>query len=166
VPEVVHKKPLTELIALGESATLEFKSTLQWDMVRNQINKDLRLSCLKTIAAFLNTAGGTLVIGVEDNGHVCGLDNDLKVARNSLDRFEQILTSLIADKIGPQYGHLIKIRFETVEDRTVCVIDVDRAAEPVFVKGPSGSQFYTRVGNTTRLLDPAETLSYVQMNWE
>jgi len=165
-PEVVHKKPIAELIALGESATLEFKSTLQWDMVRTQVNKDLRLSSLKTIAAFLNSAGGTLVIGVEDNGHVCGLANDLKIAKNSVDRFEQILTSLITDKMGPQHGHLIRIRFEAVDDRTVCVVDADKAPEPVFVKGPSGSKFYIRVGNTTRLLDPAETLSYVQMNWE
>ena len=165
-PEVVHRKPIAELIALGESATLEFKSTLQWDMVRSQVNKDLRLSSLKTIAAFLNSAGGTLVIGVEDNGHVCGLANDLKIAKNSVDRFEQILTSLITDKMGPQHGHLIRIRFETVDDRTVCVVDADKTPEPVFVKGPSGSKFYIRVGNTTRLLDPAETLSYVQMNWE
>lgn len=165
-PEVVHKKPIAELIALGESATLEFKSTLQWDMVRSQVNKDLRLSSLKTIAAFLNTAGGTLVIGVEDSGHVCGLANDLKLAKNSVDQFEQILTSLITDKMGAQYGHLVKTRFETVDGDTVCVVDADKAPEPVFVKGPAGSQFYIRVGNTTRLLDPAETLSYVQMNWE
>ena len=61
-----------------------------------------------------------------------------------------------------QYGHLALL----VDGDSVSVVDADKAPEPVFVKGPSGSQFYIRVGNTTRLLDPAETLSYVQMNWE
>ena len=52
------------------------------------------------------------------------------------------------------------------DDDTICLVNADKAPEPVFVKGPCGSQFYIRVGNTTRLLDPAETLSYVQMNWK
>lgn len=165
-PEVVHERPISELVALGESATLEFKSTLQWDVVQEKVNKHLRHSVLKTIAAFLNSAGGTLVIGVEDNGHVYGLENDIKTTGNSLDRFEQLLTSLISDRIGVELGHFIDIRHETIDDETVCVVDVDRSLEPAFLEGRRGREFYIRVGNTTRLLDAEETVDYVQMNWE
>jgi predicted HTH transcriptional regulator len=151
---------------LGESATLEFKSTLQWDVVQERINKHLRHSVLKTIAAFLNSAGGTLIIGVEDNGHVFGLDKDLKTTGKSLDKFQQLLTSLISDRIGPEYARFIKTRFESISGKTVCVIDTDRSPEPAFLKGRRGQEFHVRLGNTTRLLDAEETVDYVQTNWE
>jgi hypothetical protein len=165
-PEVVHERPISELITLGESATLEFKSTLQWDVVQEKMNKHLRHSVLKTIAAFLNSAGGTLVIGVEDDGHIYGIEQDIKTTGNSLDKFEQLLTSLISDRIGAELGHFIDIRYETVDDKTVCVVDVDRSLEPAYLKGRRGREFYIRMGNTTRLLDVEETVSYVQTNWE
>jgi hypothetical protein len=164
-PQVVHKRSVNELIALGESTTLEFKSTLQWDVVENHINKDLRYSVLKTIAAFLNSQGGTLIIGVEDNGEIYGLKNDLKTVDNSLDRYEQLLASLISENIGPHYGTFIKVRFESVKAESVCVIDVDKASEPSFLKSKSGKEFYVRVANTSRALDAAEVVQYIQMNW-
>lgn len=165
-PEVVHERPVAELVQLGESATLEFKSTLQWDMVTKQVNKQLRYSVLKTIAAFMNSAGGTLVIGVEDDGTVCGLDNDLATVHHSLDRFEQLLTNLMAEALGGHVAGLVRTRFEVLGDKTVCTVDVERAPGPVFVHEHSGSVFYTRFGNTTRLLDVEEATKYIQTNWE
>jgi len=165
-PEVVHRRPITELISLGESVTLEFKSTLQWDVIQNRVNKTLRFSVLKTIAAFLNTAGGTLVIGVDDDGHVLGLEKDLQVFQGSLDRFEQTLTNLVHHHIGAEFAPFIKVRLEQTDGQAVCVVDVDRAPEPAFMEGPRGKEFYVRLGNTTRALDPEETVRYIQMNWQ
>lgn len=89
-PVVMHERSIRDLIALGESATLEFKSTLQWDVIQGKLNKELRFSVLKTIAAFLNSAGGTLIIGVDDSGGIVGLGRDLQLVKNnSLDGFEQ-----------------------------------------------------------------------------
>jgi len=165
-PEVVHRRPVTELAALGESATLEFKSTLQWDVVQGKQNTRLRFEVLKTIAAFLNTAGGTLVIGVEDDGHILGLAQDLIMTKGSVDNFEQTLMSLVQRYIGAGIAPFIKNRFEEIDDQTVCVVDVDRAGEPIFMDGPRGKEFYVRLGNTTRVLDSEETVRYVHTNWE
>lgn len=162
---IQREKPVEDLIKIGESATLEFKSTLQWDMVQNKMNKNLRHSVLKTIAAFLNSDGGTLVIGVEDDGNICGLKNDLKVLHNSIDHFEQTLTSLIIDYIGAIYSGYVKIRFEEVEGKKICVVDIEKAQEPAFLKGKRGKEFHIRFGNTTRILDAEETTKYVQENW-
>lgn len=164
-PEETHERPIGDLIALGESVSLEFKSTLQWDVVQNQANKHLRQSVLKTIAAFLNSQSGMLLIGVEDSGAIYGLENDLELLGGSLDRFGQLLTSLVCDYIGPEYSQLIKIRFETVAGKKVCILDVDKASEPTFIQGQKGKEFYVRAGNTTRALDPAETVRYIEMNW-
>ena len=163
--EETHRRPITDLIGLGESYVLEFKSTLQWDIVRQTQNKALRQSSLKTIAAFLNSQGGTLVIGVEDDGNLFGLNRDLKLTRNSQDNFEQLLVSLISDMIGAFIAPYYRIRFEDIEDKTVCVIDVERSPEPVFITIDGSRVFYVRIGNTSRILDHEETLKYVEANW-
>lgn len=165
-PEKVHDRSIADIIKLGESATLEFKSTLQWSVVHNRIDKLLRHSVLKTIVAFLNSEGGTLVIGVEDNGEIFGLESDLKVLKKSWDKFLQLLTSLIKDYVGGAYASFIKIRIEKANGRRICVIDVTKASEPAFLKGAHGKEFHVRFGNTTRMLDAEETMRYIQMNWE
>lgn len=165
-PEIVHRRPLQELIRLGESATLEFKSSFQWDVVQGIHNAGLRLQTLKTIAAFLNSGGGTLVIGVEDNGSVFGLEQDLlTVNNNNLDGFQQLLASQISESIGAGYWPYIKIRFEQLDSHQVCVIDVERASEPAYVQGKSGQEFYVRLASTSKRLDAQDAIQYVQANW-
>lgn len=163
--ETARKRPITELIRLGESLNLEFKSTLQWDTVRNQQNKNLRHSVLKTIAAFLNTEGGTLLIGVEDDGSVCGLDDDLRLLHKSKDNFLQLFNSLISEYIGPEYAGLIKTRLEDINGKSICVVDVAKALDPVYLKSVRGKEFFIRTGNATRSLDPEQTVAYVSMHW-
>ena len=163
--EDTQRRPVKELIAMGESPFIEFKTTLQWDVRQGQKNPALRHSVLKTIAAFLNTEGGTLIIGVEDDGSIYGLERDLALVQNSPDRFEQLLANLISDALGPQYNHLIRGRFEEVDGKLVYVLEVEKAPEPVFLKGPRGKEFYIRVRTTSRALDPEQTVEYIQMNW-
>ena len=164
-PMPATERPIAELIELGEGPSLEFKSTLQWDVVQNQQNKALRHSVLKTLAAFLNSAGGTLILGVEDSGAIYGLERDLSLVGGTRDKFQQLLSSLIADYLGAAVSPLIRVRFEVVEGKTICVIDVDKAAEPVFLKGERGKEFYVRMGSTTRALDPEQTVAYISTNW-
>ncbi len=164
-PEETHQRPITDLINLGESYVLEFKSTMQWDAVRNERNNALRQSSLKTVNAFMNSQGGTLVIGVEDDGGIYGLDRDLSLTHHSRDRFEQLLISLIEKSMGATTAPNFRVRFEDVGDKSVCVVDVERSPEPVFMMTDKGKTFYIRMGNTSRALDPEETLKYVEANW-
>ncbi len=164
-PEIVHQRSAAELVKLPESATLEFKSTLQWDVVRNCDNKALRHSVLKTVAAFFNSEGGTLIVGVEDDGGIFGLERDIACTGGSSDRFGQTFANLVTSDIGPEFGYLLSPRFEELEGHLVYVVDVKAAGQPAFLAGPSGKQFFIRLGNTTRQLDPEETVSYIQMKW-
>ena len=127
-------------------------------------NKGLRDAVLKTLVAFMNTEGGTLLIGVEDSGKIFGLEKDLSIAGGSHDRFLQLLNSLVADRIGVQYSPNVIARMDSVEGKPVCVVDASKSAEPVFMSGQRGREFYVRVGNTTRSLDAEETLSYIEHN--
>ena len=157
-------RPVAELIEMGEGSNLEFKSTLQWDVVEDRQNKALRDSVLKTLAAFMNSDGGNLLIGVEDSGHIFGLDKDFSILGGSQDRFLQLLSSLIADKIGPQYASLVSPQFEDMDGKTICVVKTSKSSEPAFLSGQRGREFFVRVGNTTRALDPEQTVNYIEVN--
>ncbi len=166
-PEPPRGSTAEELRHQGESVTLEFKSTLRWDLIRQQVNKDLQFSVLKTIAAFLNTEGGTLVIGVEDDGTPVGLEKDLQTLKKPTeDVFQQMLMNLMAEHVGAEFAALMQVRFEKVEGKTVCVVEVDAAAEQAYMTGPRGKEFFIRAGNTSRALDAEATVSYVQMHWQ
>ncbi len=164
--EKTKQRPAEEIIAMGEGPFVEFKSTLQWDVRQNRKNPALRHSVLKTIAAFLNREGGVLLIGVEDDGNIFGLEHDLALVHNSMDKFEQLLANLITENFGPQYNHLIKGRFERVKNKWIYVVEIEKAPEPVFLKRGDKKEFYIRVRTTSRSLDPEETVAYIQMNWE
>ena len=154
IRKIGNRRPISELIKLPESPQLEYKSTFQWDVKQNRKNEDLRLSVLKTIAAFLNSEGGTLIIGVEDNGNVFGLEKDLSLlSRGDLDQFEQTVINLVCDRIGASFTQLLKTRFETIEGKDVCAINVKKSTKPVFLKSNKGLEFYIRAGNTSRSLD-------------
>lgn len=164
-PIILHKRPIYDLIKLGESQTLEFKSTLQWDVVQKKQNNDLRKSVLKTIVAFLNSEGGTLVIGVEDDGSLFGIEKDLDLLGFSKDKFGNLLATLIFDKIGAEYSPYIKTRFEALNGKEVCVVDVTHSSAPVYLSGDKGSEFYVRTGPTSHLLDAEETVNYISNRW-
>lgn len=163
--EEVKQKSIQELITLGESISLEFKSSLQWDVRQNQLNKNLRHSVLKTIAAFLNSEGGILIVGVEDNGHVFGLETDYATTSHSKDKFLNLLNTLIGDYIGLDMSPYIAIRIENVADHDVCIIEVEKSHKPVFMTSDGKKELYIRQGTTSRWLDPEETYKYIEANW-
>src|SRR5690606_1167574 len=63
-----------ELIKRGPSKTLAFTSTLRWNLKEDRDDKSVTYAVLKTIAAFLNTEGGDLLIGVADDGSIIGIE--------------------------------------------------------------------------------------------
>jgi len=68
--------PIAELLAEGETTTIELKSTLRTNLHTGEKDPRMEMSVLKTIAAFLNTNGGSLVIGLADDGSPVGIEED------------------------------------------------------------------------------------------
>lgn len=102
---------------------------------------------LRTIVAFANSAGGRLVVGVEDDGTVIGVADPLGE--------EERITSLITDRISPQMVPAVDLL--TLGDKTVLVVDVPLSTRrPHFMveQGPEHG-VYVRLGSTTRQADPA-----------
>lgn len=158
-PSYWRSNPILELIAQGEHHTLEFKETLEYDIRQNQRVAGLAKNSLKTIAAFLNTDGGTLLIGVSDSGEVKGIARDLQFVRgNNPDGFEQKLRSLLNDHFDPSPRGNVDIKFEDLQEGTVCQIKVEPSSEPVAYD----NDFYIRDGNGTRKLEGRDLADWLR----
>lgn len=158
-----HNAPIQEVIKRKEGAIIEFKSTLGWCTRENKKNDALHVSVLKTIVAFLNTGSGTLLIGVTDEGGIYGLEHDFSLCKSKdADGFEQRLRDLIGSQIGHTFSEYIKIRFESIEEKMVCAVDVLKAPERAFLN----DRFFIRAGNTTRELKIKEMYDHLKMRGE
>ncbi len=161
----VRRPPLSaaELIDAGESATVEFKSTARHNVRSNQRDDRIEAVVAKTVAGFLNTRGGTLIIGVDDAGTVLGLDDDLRYMKaGDLDRYELWLHDLLTRSLSASAVAHLRVSFPAVGGRQVCRIDVTRSPRPVFVRPPKSDQvqFFARIGNSTRELSVADAIDY------
>ncbi|OGK85709.1 MAG: hypothetical protein A2X53_03345 [Candidatus Rokubacteria bacterium GWA2_70_23] len=154
-----------ELIKRGESRTLEFKSTLRWNLKEDrQDDKAVTHAVLKTIAAFLNTEGGDLLIGVADDGSIAGIERD---RLESDDKFMRHLAQVVRNGLGDRAGTCIDPKTQIVQGKTLCVVSCQRSPEPVFLtwKGmetsPSGD-FFVRSGPGTVKLQTGSASEYIR----
>ncbi len=135
-----------DLVQLGETATIEFKSTLRINLHTGQPDGRMELGVLKTIAAFINSGGGTLVIGVADDGNPVGIQAD---KFENEDKMTLHLVNLINDRIGPQYMMYVHPRFDHHCDVRVMVVECNKGRGAVFVKDGKEARFYTRAGTSS-----------------
>jgi len=145
-----------KLIAMGENEKLEFKSTLRWNLIADKPDKAVENSALKTVVAFLNTEGGTLLIGVKDDGSVLGFEKDQFLNE---DKFLLHFASLLNDRIGRQYLEHIQWGLKKVKDGKILRVDCKPSSTPAFLKG-NGEEFYVRNGPSSILLSTSEVLEY------
>jgi hypothetical protein len=147
------------LIRAGESETLEFKSTLRWNLKADRVDKNIELACLKTMVAFMNTEGGTLLVGVTDEGAVSGIEAD---NFQNEDKLLLHFNNLIKTHIGLEFAELISFEVKRIDRRSVLVVDSGRSSDPVFLRHGSEEEFYIRVGPGSRKLPTSKVLSYVR----
>jgi len=154
-----------ELIKRGESKTLEFKATLRWNLKEDhQDDKILTHAVLKTIAAFLNTEGGDLLIGVADDGSIVGIERD---QFESDDKFMLHLAQVVRNALGDRASTCIDPKTQIVQGKTVCVVSCQRSPEPVFLSwkdmaAKPGGDFFVRSGPGTVKLPVDSTNEYIR----
>ena len=147
-----------ELIDSGENTQLEFKSTLRWNLHTGKVDPKIENQCLKTIAAYLNSDDGILLVGVDDDGNAIGLDNDVF---SNEDKMLLHWHSLIKSHLGLEFAHLIKSTFQDLDGNRVLLIQTLRSDTPVFFRRGNDEVFFVRMGNTTHQLKPSEVIAYI-----
>lgn len=157
---------IEELILGGESELVEFKSTLRYDLRQNAVNKTLEYVIAKTISAFLNSNGGNLFIGIDDNQNALGLRDDIStLKKQDIDGFELQLIEVIKKYIGNEFSSHVKINFPEYDRQNICRISVSQSSRPVFVSFEGKEDFFIRSGCSSQPLSREEQSSYEKEHW-
>jgi len=158
---------IRQKLAMGEGQNIEFKSTMKWDVKEQRKSRDIEKSIAKTIAGFMNSEGGTLFIGVDDEGNIVGLDYDFAaLGRQDQDKFLQVFVQLVSNTIGKEFLQFVReTTFVPIDGKVIFVATVAKSHQPACVVDRGEPEFYVRVHNTTRLLNTREALEYSKMHW-
>jgi hypothetical protein len=169
------EQSIHELITRGESAELEFKSTARWNVKAGIFDAKMEQEISKSVCALLNSRhGGTLLIGVADDGSIHGLEDDYRKWDKSLtqnrsylrDKFELwLMGSLLLDMFGRAFAPYIRITFHEVDGKDVCKVAVAPAPWPAFAKEGKEERFFMRTGNQSPSLSISEAVKYIRDRW-
>ena len=155
-----------------ESAFLEYKSTLRWDVKQQRKSHDIGDTAIKTIAGFANSFwGGTLLIGVADDGSIHGLADDYATfskrgQRGDRDLWGQHLQNLIRSRMGDAAFSLVTWVFETVMGHDVARIDIEPSDYPVYERKGNSELFWYRIpASTISVEDEQERSRIIAKRW-
>lgn len=150
---------IADLVRQGETMATEFKSALRKNLHTNAPDPRIELGILRTIAGFVNTDGGTLVIGVADDGSPVGIEVD---DFPNEDKMYLHLVNLIKDRMGPQHAMYISPHFGDFEGARVLMVECKRGRAPVYVKDGNIERFYVRLGPSTNELSASQIQEFIK----
>ena len=153
---------LPEVIAGGESDSVEFKSSLRVNLHTLERDNRMEHAILRTLAGFLNTNGGTLVVGVADDGTPVGLDVD---GFENEDKMALHLANIVNSRMGPKAWITMHVNFEDYEDDRVLVVHCERARSATYVTDGGTQHFYVRTGPSTTELNLSQTQEYIRQRF-
>ena len=160
-------KDVEKLISHGESSSIEFKSSFRWDVKQSKVNKQLVFVILKTIAGFMNNNGGTLLIGVADDGKIIGLEKDYQnLKKQDRDGFEQSIFTAISTNLSTDLSNYAHLIFHSKDNNDICRLIIMPTSRPVFVKQEGSTKFYIRTGVSTRELNIEEATKFIDNRWQ
>ncbi len=156
-----------EIIENDEDFAVEFKSTARWDVREDKANKAMEDAVVKTVAGFLNTDGGTLLIGVGPNRELVGLGYDYpRVTPKNGDGFVNWLSTHLTNAIGATAVMRSRARIVVHAGHEICRLDVARSSRPVWARTSKDERvFFVRMNNSTRPLPEAEFPAYLADRW-
>ena len=155
----MEAEDICKIIESGESDRLEFKSTLRWNLKSGKAGKEVELASLKTIVAFLNSDGGTLLIGVDDNGELLGVEPD---GFDNDDKYLRHFSSLFNQHIGLEFSEYVEFALKEIGDTKIFMVNCSKSPHPVFLKHKKDEQFFIRSGPSSRQLTTSQVIEYLK----
>lgn len=153
---------LERLIASGEGETLEFKSSGIIELHGGKKDPRIEWAVVKSLCGFLNSDGGTLLVGVGDDRSIVGIEHDFPFLRSkNTDGWSRWLMDLVESKLGSISVTCLKLRFAEISGKTVAQVDVKPSVAPIFAQDAAKRQvFFVRAGSSTRQLEGSALLVY------
>ncbi|MEQ2355455.1 N-6 DNA methylase [Pseudoalteromonas piscicida] len=163
------------LVEINETKEIEFKQFffLKELDVYNPSGKVLRseeeqAKVIKNIASFLNTDGGTLLLGVSDRGKLVGIDREMSVLNlQKIEKYLKDLEKKVTNLLGDSISKLVRLSSVTIDDKNIVIVDCTASPEPVFMKGENNKyqDFYIRRSSESEALYGYELLKYIEMHF-
>jgi len=150
------------LIVGGESDLVELKSTLRVNLHTGRRDKRMEHAVLRTLAGFLNKDGGTLIVGVSDDGSPVGLDVD---GFKNEDQMSLHLVNIVNRSVGANVWAFMHANFDDFGDGRVLAVRCEKAPVPVYVGDADGEHFYVRTGPSTTELPVSLALDYISQRF-
>jgi serine/threonine protein kinase len=176
-----EESDVNSLIASGEGPGVEFKQSFRapgnpppqkpaehvatW---RKKTMSELEDECAIALAGFMNSKGGWLLIGVDDEGSIAGIEADYQMlqsrreAQSKQDLWELCFRDVMLHRLGDAARFSLAISFAPFAAGTVAVVRCERAAKETWV---NKAEFYVRDGNRTQKLLPQDAMDYIRKNW-
>lgn len=154
-----EKKVVLDMIKTGESDTLEFKSTLRTNLQTGERDKRMERAVLKTIVAFLNSNGGSLLVGVADDGEIIGMDMQ---SFDNRDKLNLHITNMLSAQIGDEYIPFIRFKLVDFDEKAVIVFTCTPTSSPVFLKDGKEEIFFVRSGPSSVELTGMDLIKYAE----
>ena len=147
------------LLREGESETLEFKSTMRKNLKTGKNGKEIEIAWLKGLVGFMNSKGGILLIGIDDDSNILGIEAD-EFANE--DKLMLHFKNLISQHIGLEFSKFINLAIGTIDDKTIIVVECERADRPVFLHNKNEEAFYIRSGPASVNLSISKVIRYIE----
>lgn len=164
------------LLEINETKEIEFKQFFflkHQDVYKNEGNAkrcdDEQAKVTKNIASFLNTDGGTLLIGVNDEGKPTGVDTEMKRLQiTKLEKYFKDLENTVTNLLGDSVSKLLTLSSVIVEDKNIVVVDCLPSPKPIFMKGHNNKyqDFYLRRAAESEVLHGYAMLDYIKMHFK
>lgn len=148
-----------QLLRQGESETLELKSTMRKNLKSGKNGKEIEIAWLKGVVGFMNTSGGILLIGVNDDGEILGIDAD---EFENEDKILLHFKNLLSQHIGLEFSNFINLIIDKIDGKTILVIECERAERPAFLHNKNEESFYIRSGPASVNLSISKVIKYIQ----
>lgn len=157
---------LLSLIASGESATVEFKQAACRNPHTSRNDNNMRNNIVEAVAAFMNSSGGTLLIGIADDGTITGVGVEyatVNASKANWDGYELFLADLLNKSLSVTAAfQYFTITRHTLNGRDIAQVQVKPASEAVYVN----NKLYVRVGAQSKELQGPDMISYVNRHWK
>jgi hypothetical protein len=150
----------------GEDNFTEFKSSLRYCLRQHKPMDYIEHSILKTLNAFLNSEGGTLLIGVDDDSNILGLKNDYNsFSKKNKDGFLLHFDNMIINALGKEQQADIDIKIEALEGKDFAVVEVSSSNKPIFLNYKGKTEFWVRHAASSQSYDLSEAYEYINKHW-
>lgn len=163
IDELAESDKIKTMIRGGESKIVEFKQTLSLCLRTNKKEKYIEDSILKTIAGFMNTDGGTLLVGVDDTGSIIGVEAEIsKAGYKNYDKYLLHLNNMLEKIGGAKVYSFLNPHYVSIEQKKILAITCLRSTFEVFV---DDKDFYVRTNPATVKLEGISLSKYLKLHF-